>query len=229
MNSVFQQILVDIDEVKELLTYYASENKPLAPIEIDILKDKLKQAYDQILKIERKVGIPVVPKIIQNELNKEIENNTKKLIKKDNPDLKNDEIVSIYTKPEDPIIETNVLVESERMNLKPEKSILAERYSSSSTINDNLSSKQQISDVSSKLSHKPLDDIMKAIPLNDRFIYIQELFSGNKELFRFTIEQLNSSNSEEAAMEIYYANCSEKMSHPLALQLLGLIQRKFQQ
>lgn len=54
-------------------------------------------------------------------------------------------------------------------------------------------------DLSDKLSSAPLEDIKKAIAINDRILTINDLFGGSKELFDETVTFVNKSNSFEEA------------------------------
>jgi hypothetical protein len=61
------------------------------------------------------------------------------------------------------------------------------------------------SDNTSKF-RKPIDDLRKALGINDRFFYQRELFGGNNELFTRTLDQLNSMESFESANAFLSAN-----------------------
>jgi hypothetical protein len=54
-------------------------------------------------------------------------------------------------------------------------------------------------ELSDKLSSLPIQDIKKAIGINDRIFTINELFGGDKELFNSTVEQLNGMDTFEQA------------------------------
>lgn len=54
-------------------------------------------------------------------------------------------------------------------------------------------------DLSDKLSSAPLEDIKKAIAINDRILTINDLFGGSKELFDETVAFVNKSTSFEEA------------------------------
>jgi len=54
-------------------------------------------------------------------------------------------------------------------------------------------------DLSDKLSSAPLEDIKKAIAINDRILTINDLFGGSKELFDETVTFVNKSTSFEEA------------------------------
>lgn len=54
-------------------------------------------------------------------------------------------------------------------------------------------------DLSDKLSSAPLEDIKKAIAINERILAINELFGGSKDLFEETLTFINRAENFEAA------------------------------
>ncbi len=57
----------------------------------------------------------------------------------------------------------------------------------------------EITDLSAKLSMSKIDDISKAIGINERIFTINELFGGNGQLFTTIIDNLNACHSFEQA------------------------------
>ncbi len=53
-----------------------------------------------------------------------------------------------------------------------------------------------------------IDDINKAIGLNDKFLFSNELFAGNMQEYNIAIQQLNSAGSLESAMD-YLVNLQQ--------------------
>ena len=60
----------------------------------------------------------------------------------------------------------------------------------------------EITDLSAKLSMSKIDDISKAIGINERIFTINELFGGNGELFNKMIDRLNACDSFDQAKSI---------------------------
>lgn len=91
----------------------------------------------------------------------------------------------------------------------------------------------EITQVSEKLSFSPVKDISKAIGINERVFTIRELFGGDDDLFKTTLEYLNA--------EMEYENAKQYMIKELAIplkwdapemkkkatQFARLVQRKF--
>lgn len=74
---------------------------------------------------------------------------------------------------------------------------------------------------------KPVDDVRKAIGINDRFYYQRELFDGNTDLFNQTLDQLNQMQSFEAAMQFIQSNYNWENDNEVVQSFLKTIQRRF--
>lgn len=84
--------------------------------------------------------------------------------------------------------------------------------------------------LASQFQHSHIDDLSKAISLNDKFLYIKELFKGKGEDFSKAIQKLNvCPNIDEAFQTIdmlkkYYAWDTDSSAY---LALCDLVRRKF--
>jgi hypothetical protein len=90
--------------------------------------------------------------------------------------------------------------------------------------NERLAEKQ--SPVTSK-SQPPIDDLRKAIGINDRFFFQRELFGGNTELFNQTIDQLNSMENIDAASAFISTNFNWNPQNEAATSFMALLKRRF--
>ncbi|SFV33463.1 hypothetical protein [Thermoflavifilum thermophilum] len=95
------------------------------------------------------------------------------------------------TPPPEPEVATNStpLVQeiNERMGMK------------NPSLNDRL--KQPATELAEKLSHAPVPDLRKAIGINDRFLFISELFANDYQSYDQAIETLNSCTSWDEARQ----------------------------
>lgn len=58
------------------------------------------------------------------------------------------------------------------------------------TLNDQLA--MPTNEISEKLSSEPLKDLRKAIGVNDRYVYINELFRGDEDMYERSIKTINN-------------------------------------
>jgi len=64
------------------------------------------------------------------------------------------------------------------------------------SLNDIIAQQQAPANVASKLGITAVDDLKKAITMNQRFQFARELFNGDTELYEITISDLNNTSSE---------------------------------
>jgi len=108
----------------------------------------------------------------------------------------------------------------------PETGILAEQFSSESSINENLAG-QRGNNVDAKLIGQPINNISRNIGINDRFLIIRELFEGNSEGFSNLISDLDGAGSSEAANDFLQKQFAGSMEHEGVQILAGLVKRRY--
>jgi len=124
------------------------------------------------------------------------------------------------------IVEEKPIVTQEKTNgSNPE--ILADKFQSKKFVHDNISKKSQKKDVSAKMQSKPIKDISAAIGLNDKFIFIRELFGGDKDQYQETIQLLNNFDTYENALSFLEENFDWSAEDPNFERLKELVQRKY--
>jgi len=111
---------------------------------------------------------------------------------------------------------------------KKQPVIMADRVSQPRSFRNEALGRQMIrQDVSRKLKSKPIEDISKAIGINDKFHYIRELFAGDTDLYEKTIRTLNEAQNFNQAFEFLNRNFDWDMENPSVQHLLELTRRKF--
>jgi hypothetical protein len=67
------------------------------------------------------------------------------------------------------------------------------------SVNTRLGREQMVQEtVAKKLSSQPIEDLKRAITLNQRFQFSRELFQGSSQEYEIAIEQLNNGSREQA-------------------------------
>ena len=107
-----------------------------------------------------------------------------------------------------------------------EHSILAEKFTAESSINENLAGKLG-HDADAKLVGKPIDNISRNIGINDRFLIIRELFDGNADRFTNLVNALDNAENFAAASGILKDQFAGTMDHEGVQILTGLLKRRF--
>ncbi len=100
---------------------------------------------------------------------------------------------------------------------------------SKNTLADKFQDNQDKS-IAAKMQKNKISDLKKAIGINEKFLFIKELFDGNTTEYDNAVKQLNSFDQREAALK-YLKELQKKYSwdeESEALnQLIGLIEKRY--
>ncbi len=119
--------------------------------------------------------------------------------------------------------------ESKKKNGSQEIEIVADRYQSSQNYIDRaLANKKGNSDLTARLQSRPISDLRNSIGLNEKFLFIKELFKGRPEKYNQCIDSLNQSTSFEEAMNYIRSNFSWDENDEATKKLVNLVKRKHQ-
>jgi hypothetical protein len=91
--------------------------------------------------------------------------------------------------------------------------------------------RSQKSELVDRLQDQPVKDLKKAIGINDRYLYINELFNGNEAMFERTLKTLNGFSILPEAEYWIQRELRLKMGwkddNPLVQQFVQLVKRRF--
>lgn len=122
----------------------------------------------------------------------------------------------------DPMVEIPTLSQQ----VQPKVEITAAEIPS---LNDRL--RQSGAELSDKLKETPIRDLRKAIGINDRFLYINELFRGDEAMYERSIKTINGFNIYAEAEYWIIRELKTKLGwnpdHPAVHQFDQLVRRRF--
>jgi len=81
-----------------------------------------------------------------------------------------------------------------------------------------------------RMQNNPINNLKTAIGINEKFIFVYELFAGNDSLYHTSIEKLNSAASNEEAqkiMEGFKSEFSWDADNAAFQKLLDMVNRRF--
>lgn len=246
-----QLILNQLNQLNNTIT----ELKQLSKIEHDLILHKLRIIYENMLNLEvlqtQQVDKAITtttntiqPQIISNILEHDVEIALSTLPEQANiiePEtILNIEPEQKITSPEtfDTIktnaIEAFAIINETANELKinttepqpadENNTILADKYiTNTQVINEIVTKNNEAAGV----LELPVADIETSIGLNEKFLFIRELFSGNAQLYAQTIDKLNYAGSYENALLIIKNNFSWNFNAEITLRLLDLIRRRY--
>lgn len=216
-NTTVDLIIKDLNEAREIIDDL--KNYPGVPeLQVELAKSKCKSASDVIallknLKIDRTEAIrketPVSsyeePAVIIQPVEKPVETGN-------NPE----ESISFLEIPEKP------------SKKGTESAIFADKFSHlPDSLNKKLGSLRDEDDISVILKTKRVTNLSEAIGVNDKFLFIRELFNGNPESYDKAISSLEESSSLADAKAVIMSYTGNNTETDAVRQLLDLVKRKF--
>ena len=216
-NSTVDLIIKDLDEAREIIDDF--KNYPDVPVlQIELAKSKCKSASEVISLLkkiqaplksaEKKESVPVKPVGLSDTV----------------------EVINIIAEshaPGTPAVRNND-VSAPVSDKNREPSIIADKFfSQSDTLNDQLGSLKDDNDLHGSMKLKPITKLSDAIGVNDRFLFIRELFNGNPEAYNQAITKLDETEYFADAKAIIMSYTGENTESFAAIQLLDLVKRKF--
>ena len=239
------------EAMKELQIFLKKDKADdLSQLEIDLSKDKLKQMYDELLKLkaasenddkqEIEVNAILEEQIPEVNFVLDIDESVQEM---ESPlhEIETDEILAPDTKPEkepaffqEPEVksEEEIIVEAEPesgkeiiLEIEPETreeiatgdvlDLFNEKQEQELEENELSTEKQDIppvqETVADRLQKNNLESIKSAIGINEKFFFLNELFSGDLQTYNDNIEKLDSKNSLEEA-SLFLVELSEQFN-----------------
>jgi hypothetical protein len=107
-----------------------------------------------------------------------------------------------------------------------ESSIMADKFSHMSSINEKLGGHKSDDSVTDFMKTKPFTNLSEAIGVNDKFLFIREIFDGNKDAYNQAISRLDNAESLSDARAVIMSYTGDKSENEAAKRLLHLVKRK---
>jgi hypothetical protein len=121
-------------------------------------------------------------------------------------------------------IENEIAEQVNNVEAEPKTKILAETFESGAlSVNEMITQHKETPGV----LEQPIADIESSIGLNEKFLFIRELFAGNAQLYAQTIDKLNFAGSYEIALNIVKANFNWNYNAEITIRLLDLVRRRY--
>ncbi len=112
----------------------------------------------------------------------------------------------------------------------PETKTAVDLFGENATSEPRLAGKIKLEKEKGSSMRKPVADLLKAIGINDKFRYINELFDGNSNEYNIAVNQINTC-SEYADADRYVANIREiyhwKDESEVVSLFMDLVERRF--
>ena len=226
-----EMISRNLEELEILISGFYSQ-KRIPHIELDLALAKLRDMYDVLLMIKQsgqESGSAKSPEENDPSVFAEKPESSPEAKKKPEQDTSpeaeqkketGEKIINDTAEQPDSKKDTTVKKEKD-----PE--ILSDTFQDKTALlNENLGQSKYNKDYSSFWMTKPLTNLKDAIGLNDKFLFINELFRGDTEKYNQTIEVLNNASNFNEAYNYLMENFNWDMDNELVQNMLNLIRRK---
>jgi len=123
---------------------------------------------------------------------------------------------------------TNEVRQFREAEREPVAGIIADTFDNMhDSLNEKLGNLRDDKDVTDYLKSKPLTNLSQAIGVNDRFLFIRELFNGNSESYSQAIIKIDEAKDLSAAKTLMQSYAGDKVETEAGKQLFDLVKRKF--
>lgn len=236
IKNTIEILTKDIQDIENIVSNYKNYSQ-IPQIEIDRVLSRIRNLYDSLIVLRNASIEPAKdePEIASQPISEiEIEESVS-VSKTEQP--KDDKLIEVEKEKaiestddiKSPVeISQDLPTEKEKpVDIKKEPETLADLFRNSKSFrNEELAEKNPVRDLSVKLQSQPISDIGSAIGLNDKFLFIKELFNGNSETYEETISYLNNAPNFNNAFNYLNEHFDWEMENPLVQKLLDLARRK---
>jgi len=231
-NATVDLIIRELYETREIIDDF--RNYPGVPaIQVELAKSKCKSAADIISLLKNmQNGTAVRSKIVT-------ESKAKTVIE---PEYRSEPLQSEQAKGTPSEIPTavqkEVIQDAPEMPVKEQlrgskkktatRTIFADTFSDRpGSLNEQMTNLREDEGFSEIIKTKPITSLSDAIGINDKFLFIRELFNGNPESYERAITNLDNAKDLSDARKIISDYMGEFNESDASKQLFELIKRKF--
>jgi hypothetical protein len=215
----FEAAIANLNEIRDLLREL-NAGDTVSSIEIDLALQKTRNFYEVLLMLKHSSGDSAMPGIAgfsatekkAAAVNKPAIEESAKIA---NGSFETDTDVPAEDKPVPPADERK----------KPDA--LSDSMDSKKVLGESIHQPIQYQEISSRLQAKPVKNLAGAIGINERFLYIRELFGNDTKKYERAIEILNDAASFNDAYNYMIREYTWDMDSEMVQGLLELVRRKF--
>jgi hypothetical protein len=240
-KNTLEIVTKDIQDIEKLVGNFKNYSR-IPNIELDLALSRLRNVYDLLLLFRADSIKDSYNPVLKTDAEVLASDPEGKLVNTPDPaSVKTEEPVIIappakettgatsviITPPEViPVIETKETVSQghdpahkQNIKKKPEEQKIF--------IHEKLGEHIHKKDITTKMQNQAIISISGSLGINDKFLFIRELFGGNAEIFRQTLEELDDAlNFNDAYSQLIGKFHWDMDSEPVQM-LLNLIRRKF--
>ncbi len=229
-NATIDLIIKDLNDTREIIDDL--KKYPGVPVlQIELAKSKCKSAAE-VIALLKSIN-ENLPEKKEEVLLPQTEGKASESVKQ--PAVSTIQILEVTEIQEETKVTYISSVPSESMKViskqpqgkESETVIMADKFSHlPGTFNEQLGNLKSEEDFTEILKSKPLSSLSEAIGINDQFLFIREVFNGDKETYNQAISRLEDTKSISDARAVIMSFVGEYNENHAVKQLLELVKRK---
>lgn len=256
-QSIHQQIDLLLKALTEQHAQFREGKDTIPQLELDLLLQNTRQLYEAILMLHHnnalssldEVKNAVMQRILAEKRSierktEEVKTEVPQRIEEVQAETKQE---TVHVRMEELIVKAAEAVPAEENKEKKVKSkklsggvnatlfeeapSLADNFEDEETLHEHIASKNSGTTLAAHLHHKPVADLKAAIGINEKFLFINQLFDGNLQNYSEAIEKLNTSPDLYAAKQFVSAELANRFNwtdnNEHVKSFLDLVERRF--
>ena len=230
LNATIDIIIKDLNDIKEIIDDIKNYQSVPA-IEIELAKSKCRSVIE-IISMLKNTEIKAVLIKDDHPVKKE-EYPPEKVEKIEVPVMQPSQTESFEIEVQQPHqsdIQAEVIneVKMTAMPRPPEFTIIADQFSNRpESFNEKLGSMKHDDDVLEIIKTKPVSNLAEAIGINDKYLFIKEIFNGDQESYTQVLSRLESAVNLEDAKSIILTFAGENKENEVFKMFINILKRKF--
>lgn len=241
-QTLHQQIEILLETIQEQHNNTKTHSHTIPQIEVDILLSNMRKLYDFLLLLnkvkvheEKKIEITTTSVVEQKKTEEGKQKQEKR--REEVKEQVHVQIVETATALQPKEEEKVQQPQQETKNAKQGVPLLTDLFGEPeqpkvlTTVHDKVTKKQEEKSLADTLNKKPIKDLKSAIGINEKFLFINELFDGNLQEYNNSIDVLNQCQKHSEAIDYIKSNLSDKHKweeeNKYMLNFLDLIARRF--
>jgi hypothetical protein len=215
-NATIDLIIRDLDEAREIIDDL--KKYPGVPVlQVELAKAKCKTAGEVIALLKTLQNKFIPEDKIVREITEPADKNFPE--KKSTANLKPETVI------QPPVIINNL--QNQLVKESSDSTIIADTFiQPSESLYEQIGNGKSEEYLSDILKLKPVTSLTEAIGVNDRFLFMKEIFNNNKDTYSQAISRLDKVESLTDAKAIIMSYTGDNFENEAVIQLLELVKRK---
>jgi hypothetical protein len=216
----FEAAIANLDEIMDLLRELNAGDS-ISSIDIDLALQKTRSFYEILMMLRHPSGDSAITGTSANSMPERKTTNTQK------PAAKESLNTTIQQTTDRNIPAEDKAAAAPMTDKKKKSGNLSESMDSKKVLGELIHKPIQYQEISSRLQSQPITDLAAAIGINEKFLYIRELFENDAKKYEGAIEIMNNAAGFNDAYDYVIREYSWDMDSELVQKLLELLKRKF--